>query len=402
MTFLPPELKVTFTPEPDGLSTRAELWAEGDAVSRLWILPFTIRVGAAEVRMDGIGGVGTAEERRNKGYARQLLEATVEWMAGRDAALTMLYGIPNFYPKFGYVTAGPEHLLYLPSFPDTPLPEGWQVRPFQTADLPATQRLYEQNTARAVGVVRRLPESGIWSQLRKTAEPNAADSCRVAVNPSGEVSAYAWRGAHFWYIKDKLGPHHPDALVLAEVMADGPAAAETILAVIHAWAGEEARQNGKEIRRILLSLPPEGPIADAARHHHAGFMQNYSLAADSMARVLNVERLLSSLVPELEARYAAAKADFTGALRFRTDIGEATLNVTPERIAVADSAAPLPALNVTTVHMPQTTLARLALGAFPPDDLLARLNPAPEERTRRILATLFPHRHPHMFIPDRY
>ena len=30
----------------------------------------------------------------------------------------MLYGIPNFYPKFGYATAGPEHFIELTRLTD--------------------------------------------------------------------------------------------------------------------------------------------------------------------------------------------------------------------------------------------------------------------------------------------
>ena len=395
------EPRFTFTPEEASDDTRVEVWVDGKAVSRLWVIPFTIRIGAATVRMDGIGGVGTPEECRNRGYARHLLEATVDWMAGRDAALTMLYGIPNFDPKFVYATAGPDHLIYLPLVPGPPAPEGWEVRPFREKDLPAVRRLYERNTADAVGAASRGPEAGTWSQLMKTALPDATDACRVATSPSGEVGAYAWRGAHFWYIKDKLSPHHPDALILAEVMADGPAAADAILAACHNWAGEEALQSGKEMRRILLAQPPEGPAADAARHRNAGFMQNHSLAADSMARVLDVGRLLTALVPELEERYRSAKSDYEGAVTFATDIGSATLEVTRDGIGVR-GAGGAGAANGVTLSLPQATLARLALGAFSPRDLLARLDAPVGEKTAKILETLFPFRHPHMYIPDRF
>src|SRR5437867_873767 len=102
---------ITFTGE--GRSTRADLMIDGGSISRLWIVPFRIRIGAAAVRMEGIGGVGTDDEYRNRGYSRRVLEATVERMLAGEAAVSMLYGIANFYPKFGYATAGPDHLLSL-------------------------------------------------------------------------------------------------------------------------------------------------------------------------------------------------------------------------------------------------------------------------------------------------
>ena len=72
-----------------------------------------IRVGAAVLPMDGIAGVHTEREQRNRGFARKLLQATVDHLRQGDGALTMLYGIPDFYHRFGYVTAGPEQRLHL-------------------------------------------------------------------------------------------------------------------------------------------------------------------------------------------------------------------------------------------------------------------------------------------------
>jgi hypothetical protein len=395
--------KITFTRQDGEHSTRVELWADGKAVSRLWVIPFTLRVGRATVRMDGIGGVGTPEECRNQGYARRMLEGTVEWMAGRDAALTMLYGIPNFYPKFGYATAGPDHLLQLPLTSEAAsLPEGWRVRGFRPEDLPAVQRLYDLNTAAAVGAAVRTEEKGPWYRILKTPDTEFGDEACVVLNPAGDVAAYAWKGSCFWYIRDKLAGEHPDALVLGEVMAESPRAADAVLAACRIWAGEEARKREAVVKRVLLSLPPEGYVADAARHHRATFQQNYSATGESMARVLNVERLLQSLAPELEARLSAAHSRFTGGVRIDTEIGGATLQITPGCVRVDDSPAPPDGADAVSVDLPQPTLARLALGAVPPADLLDRLERPVSGPARELLEILFPYRHPHMYIPDRY
>src|SRR5438552_11400068 len=146
-----PEPQLTFRAEPDG-STRVDLMSGDRSISWLWIVPLTIRIGKAAVRMDGIGGVNTREEFRRRGYSRRVLEASVERMRQGDAALSMLYGIPNFYPKFGYATVGPDHSISLTRVTDpSPLPAGWQVRPFAPADLPAVRDLYDHGTAGGVG-----------------------------------------------------------------------------------------------------------------------------------------------------------------------------------------------------------------------------------------------------------
>ncbi|HEV3050743.1 MAG TPA: GNAT family N-acetyltransferase, partial [Longimicrobium sp.] len=153
-THIPGELDLRFEARPDW--TRVVLAHADRALSSLAIIPFTLRVGRALVRMDGIGGVGTDAEYRHRGFARRVLEAAVDRMRAGDAALSMLYGIPDIYPKFGYATAGPDPLLFLAVRPPAPpLPEGWNSRPFHREDLPAIRDLYGRNTREAVGAAVR-------------------------------------------------------------------------------------------------------------------------------------------------------------------------------------------------------------------------------------------------------
>src|SRR5437867_1539399 len=152
-------LQLTFRAEPDG-STRVDLMQGDRSISWLWIVPLTIRIGKASVRMDGIGEVNTREEFRRRGYSRLVLEAAVEGMRQGEAALSMLYGIPNFYPKFGYATAGPDHFIRLTRLTELPeLPAGWHVHSFAPADLVAVQRLYDRGTAGGVGCAVRTTET---------------------------------------------------------------------------------------------------------------------------------------------------------------------------------------------------------------------------------------------------
>ncbi|MDQ3613236.1 MAG: GNAT family N-acetyltransferase, partial [Chloroflexota bacterium] len=45
-----------------------------ERLSSTEVIPMTMQVGHARLRMDGIGGVATAEEHRYKGYSRRVLE----------------------------------------------------------------------------------------------------------------------------------------------------------------------------------------------------------------------------------------------------------------------------------------------------------------------------------------
>jgi hypothetical protein len=398
------ELNAAFRKTPGG-ATRVELKSGERVVSGLWIVPFHLRIGSARVRMDGIGGVGTPEEFRKRGYSRRTLEATVRHMRDGDAALSMLYGIRDYYPKFGYATAGPNHYLRLPLAGQNPSPQipGWTVRPFRESDLPALRRIYDRTIEKEVGAAVRPEGSNAWSRLIASVSPENDDECRVVVDPHGEIRAYVWRGREFW-VASSWERNEPNALILSEVLSETPAAADVAVSACLEWAAEESATKTGPAKEAILSLPPDSATAQAAKRRTAQFVAQFTYCGESMARVLNVARLLETLKPELEARWAAAQLNFVGSLTFQTDIGDAALRIAEEGMEVADrdlSEDRDGRGENLRVQLPQGDLARLALGAFAPEDALLRLEVRPDA-TRELLSALFPARHPHMYIPDRY
>ncbi|MCW3053846.1 MAG: hypothetical protein JWN14_3016 [Chthonomonadales bacterium] len=392
--------EIAISTDPGSGVTSVKLMFGEKCVSWLSIVPFTLQIGAATVRMDGIGGVGTDSHYRNRGYSRRVLEAAVTHMRNGDGALSMLYGIPDFYPKFGYATAGPDYLVILNDLErDNVLPSGWTVRDFTPSDLPAMQALYAHCTARAVGSALRLAEGGVWAHLTGEAGDEQADACRVVIGPDGRLHGYVWRARWCWYVKHKLETDFGMALVLGEVMADGPLAADAVLAACKQWAEAEAAE--RKVNQVVLSFPPEGPLYAAVMRQYAHCLQKYSACGNSMARVLDVTRLLRALTPELQASLHAEHSQFVGTLVFETDLGDATLHITPNAVTVEEGTDKASG-DVLHVAIPQTELARLALGAFPPEDILARLPDPPTAKTATLLTTLFPLRFPHMHLPDRY
>src|SRR5438270_9205369 len=79
-------------------STGVDLTIAGQRVSGCQIIPLTLRIGDAGIRVDGIGMVETAEAYRLRGFSRRVLTSAIEHMERGDAALSMLYGIDDFYP----------------------------------------------------------------------------------------------------------------------------------------------------------------------------------------------------------------------------------------------------------------------------------------------------------------
>ncbi len=225
MTNMPLETMPTLfiVPAVDKSRTSVELRLGERTVSSVQILHYTLNIGAAKVRMDGIGGVGTDEAFRNRGYSRLALEACIKVMTEGDASLSMLYGIRDFYPKFGYATAGPDHLALLTDLKrNASLPDGWTSRLFETEDLPAIQAIYSRNAGSEIGSAVRSNEGGVWSKLLQAADGTKQDFCRVVVDRIGVVAGYVWRAKWCWYVKYKLESDYPNALVLGEAMASSP------------------------------------------------------------------------------------------------------------------------------------------------------------------------------------
>ena len=85
----------------------------GRTLARLAVVPFHQRVGRALLWMGGVAGVNTDPVAREQGLARRLLTFAVEWMRDQGFDWSGLFGIPNFYTRFGYASALPEYELVI-------------------------------------------------------------------------------------------------------------------------------------------------------------------------------------------------------------------------------------------------------------------------------------------------
>jgi hypothetical protein len=193
-------------------------------------------------------------------------------------------------------------------------------------------------------------------------------------------------------VRDILEREYDSSLVFGEVLAASPAAADTLLAL----CCRRAREEGKE--EALLAVPPDSLVANAARYQDARFEQVYQANGGSMVRVLSVQRLAHSMQPEWSQLIQAANWTERIWLTLRTELGEATLRISPGTVRVTDEVGE----PHVVIHLPQGTLARLVLGLAPAEELCARLPTPPPDNVSRLLRVLFPMRFQHMYLPDRY
>jgi hypothetical protein len=161
---------------------------------------------------------------------------------------------------------------------------------------------------------------------------------------------------------------------------------------------EEAARRGRRVGTVRVGASPEGHVTAAGQYQEAETARRSWVSAGPQVRTLSTPRLLAQMSPELSRRVATLRAPWQGAAAIRTTEGDATVRVAADGVTVSGidaAAAGVP------IHLTQQTLIRLALGAFPPGDLLARAAPDLSAEARSCLLTLFPQREPYMYPLDR-
>ena len=88
-----------------GTRIEACLEPDGEGVSRLDLFDLRMCVGATTVRCGGIGSVGTSRDHRLQGYSRLVLDAGIALMRSESYHISVLFGIPDYYQRFGFACA---------------------------------------------------------------------------------------------------------------------------------------------------------------------------------------------------------------------------------------------------------------------------------------------------------
>lgn len=383
---------IRITTEDNGWTKVSLMIGERD-VSRTFIIPLTLRIGEASVRMDGIGGVGTEEEHRNKGYSRRVLDAAIAHIRAGDAPLSTLYGIPHFYPKFGFSTVGSEPTLRLIRLDeDRDLAPGCFTRSGRLADLPRIRNLYDDETRDAVGPVIRDGSGAAWSQMAASLAEDR-DDVRVVTDEADEVIAYAWRAPECWWMQS-WEHRDPDVLKIAEAFAQTPRAADSLLAACRGWATSRSQTT------VELAIPATGHLGMAAMLQDSVTSQLHHRDAEFMGRSTGARDLMTALVPELSRRWRAMRTTWRGTLEIRTGDDTVHLGIGEEDVTVLDAGSESAEAEPLVIETTVGTVARLALGSFDPEPLLARAGTSPD--VSEVLAVLFPRRDGYIYPADRF
>lgn len=366
----------------DGRSHSRELWPDSeDWASRLWVIDYLMRIGRTTVRMAGIGGVETRWNQRVKGYARQLLEDTVRYMQAEGFAISMLFGIENFYIKFGFASCLAESHFRIKTRDAEAAAERarlYRTRPIAAADMPAVLELYNARNADRTGSIVRTPAD--FTKFQKGTWYGERPETLLWEDETGRLLGYA--------VWDK----YPNAVKVAELDAWDDALFPTLLAAFAAQAVE------KRCEDIAFYMPPDHPFGEFAQRYGVEWTVTYPRHGAGMMRILNQQPLFETLAPELERRLAASPlAGHMGALALETDLGTTTLHFADGRVTVGGDATA-----GVRLTLPQSALMQLVIGYRRARDVLNDPAVSLTGAGRPLLDALFPKGAPYPWLADHF
>jgi len=352
--------------------TRLAYW-NGEIAGTLRITEDSIRLGEARLHMGGLGWVSTAEEHRHKGIARELVADTMQFLRGRNFHVAMLFGIPNFYHRFGFTTVLGDYEVRIATLEGLSAPRApYRVRLVKPGDLTAVQRFHNlSDHATACSLIRIAPHFALkWERWRET---------RVLTDERGKVYAY-------------FVPRRTSAgLMVDEVGLADRSACGDVLHACATLAQEELAQD------ICFHMPPEHPFAQYVAQFRSRHEVQHTRDEGGMMAFVNLGETLESMLPEWEAQTQNSAAR---GLRVEVTL---VVDRVPYRVRANKGAIDVAmATGANKFSLSQAELMQLLTGSRYLDEVLLQRRRILSPESRVLLGALFPKRSAYVWPLDRF
>jgi predicted acetyltransferase len=353
-----------------------ELLFDGEPVSYVAVPDHHIRILGVEVRMGGIGGVRTEREHRMKGHSRRLMEDTVRYMTELSQDVSMLWGISDFYCKFGFAPFMAEHSTHVATRDAEKLSAAaapYEVRPLGQEDLEFVREQYEaDNRMRSCALVRDAEHFRGFHR----GSSYFVDAVAVVLEQAGRPAAYLVYDENATEVK------------AVEANAVSWQAFGCILAELTRLA------IGRRCGHIEVHSARDHAFARYLRRCGCRVQSDYPRMGNGMMRVLNQDGLFDKLKPAMETRLGAS--EFRGIrvrLRVETDLGTSELRLGADGAGgTADMA----------VSLRQDQLMQLIAGYRRADDILEEPDVEASDGVARLLDVVFGGQEPYVWKADRF
>jgi len=355
-----------------------ELMLDEKFVSGLEILDLELRIGIAKFKMGGIAGVRTDDGHRMKGYASNVLSRSIEYMVEKGYDVSMLFGIGDFYHRWGFATCLPEYELTIPTRNAEKASKGYSSRPFELGDVEEILVIYEKNNVHRSCWIERTKDT--WEPFKKGTWYDKPARSSVVLDEGKIVGYYAYDDSRCDVRITEIGFGERDAF-------------EGMLREFAEMAIE------KRVERIFVNIPPDHPFATFCRRFGCSMSISYPHDASGMMRIINLHSFLQKLKPELERTIGEPSHHGTRrTLKITTDIGEAAISISGREVGIEEPSSHADA----SMHVPHAVLIQCISGFRRVSEMLLDSTVKYSGDVEDILSDLFKQNYPHCWPADTF
>jgi len=352
--------------------TRIALW-KGEITGALRVSTETIRIGEARLKMGGFGYVTTSPRHRQKGVSRALMEDSLNYMRDHNYHVSMLFGIPNFYHRFGFVTTLADYSIAVEvSEALTCLPAALRTRQAKPGDISAIQKIHVANdTDVACSLLR--------SSAHLTNKWKFIKGLHVLTNEKGKVLAY------FAAIKEK------ECVKVTEVGLAERVDCRELLAACARFASDAG------VMRLIFLVPPPHPFSRFLLRYHSIHEMQVVRNCGGMMTFINLPETLESMIPEWESLLARSA--------LRDARVETTLVVGRTYYRIRGNRGAIDVAQTTGANklgLSSSDVMHLVTGYAYLEDILSSQRRMLTAEARAFLDVIFPKRSPYVWTIDRF
>ncbi|RKY67443.1 MAG: hypothetical protein DRP97_07425 [Candidatus Latescibacterota bacterium] len=358
-----------------------ELWVDDEVVAFLTVIDYQMRIGSAQVRMGGIGGVETKKMHRKKGYMRMLMEDTVAYMKHEGYDVSMLFGISNFYTKFGYAVCLPSHTCTVSTRDAEEAKKdagAYPIRNLEKGDMDSVLAFYnENNHGRTCSIIRTKEH---FPEFRKGSRYGQPPDHFVIEDDHKALLAYA--------VFDKS--EQEVNVVEVETRED-----RLFPALLYEFAKMAIK---RRCGHLTLYLPPDHPFTEFVHGYGCECIARYPKNGGGMMRIIDQKSLFEKITGELGRRIADSKfGDFSGSLSIRTDVANTSFEIRDGLLNISSGQK-----SEHFLDLPQTTLMQLIAGHRTVRDVLSDPDVEISRGLEPLLRVLFPVTVPYVWLADHF
>ena len=351
-----------------------------EAVSGLGVVKKQMQIGSAVVRMGGIAGVWTDENHRYKGYASQSMWKSVALMERKNYDMSVLFGIADFYHRFGYAVAFAHQSMGVKTEQLASLGGTLKARAGRKADYEAMRRLYRPyNAGRSGMAAHKKRWNPRWYMPRLGEDAVRRDGkVLVVCDAQDKICGYAVYDTQV----GRTG--------VTEVCGKNSQA----LASVGVAIARRAKRAGSDT--VHFYIPSDDPFVSLCVPLGCMCSVNYPFNSGAMARIICLNRLIKKLLPVFQKRWVDSGLDWAGEFAIETDIGRAGLVISKRNITLADVGGR------AQVLMSQMVLTQLIMGYRSVADVVFDEGVKIPKRLLSVMGALFPKGNPYMWWSDRF